>query len=80
MNVTFSSCDITLTKPSLSCGTSVTGETRRRKRRGVQRTPREKRAAWNGNHLLPDIRSNSLLDSIIFSVKIREFFKKVKIY
>ncbi|MCK6257363.1 hypothetical protein LCY76_12240 [Fictibacillus sp. KIGAM418] len=34
MNFTFSSCDITLPKPSLSCGKSGTGETHRRVRRG----------------------------------------------
>jgi hypothetical protein len=41
----FSSCDVTLSKPSLSCGTSGTGETPKgAKRQEANRTPRGKGA------------------------------------
>jgi hypothetical protein len=53
MKIAFSSCDVTLSKPTLSCGTSVTGETPNGAvRQEAHRTLRGKRAAWNGNQLL----------------------------
>jgi hypothetical protein len=42
MKNTFSSCDVTLSKPSLSCGTSGTGETPKAQRgRGLTGRPEE---------------------------------------
>jgi hypothetical protein len=53
MKIAFSSCDVTLSKPSLSCGTSVTGETPNGAvRQEAHRAPRGKGAAWNVNQLL----------------------------
>jgi hypothetical protein len=54
--ITFSSCDVTLSKPSLSYGTSGQVETPNgAKRQEAHRTPRGKRAAWSGNQLLSKV-------------------------
>jgi hypothetical protein len=64
MKIAFSSCDVTLSKPTLSCGTSVTGETPNGAvRQEAHRTLRGKRTAWNGNQLLlktTNLAKNSL--------------------
>ena len=53
MKITFSSCDVTLSQLSLSCGTGGQVRHLKVKRPNVaHRLPRGKRATWNGNLLL----------------------------
>jgi hypothetical protein len=67
MKITFSSCDVPLLKRSLSCGTSVTGETPNgAERQEAHRTPRGKRATWNANQLLSNTTTKFLRKQLLY--------------
>ncbi|WP_139168457.1 hypothetical protein [Fictibacillus solisalsi] len=62
MNITFSSCDVSLPKRSLSYGTSVTGDTTQALgAEEDQRMPRGKRASRNGNQPLSEQQRLTIL-------------------